>query len=246
MTWVTGACAVAKQIKKVGHVCQDAFAVEKIGDNQVIAVISDGAGSVPMAKEGAALAVNKAMAYMKRFDLNDLSDRTMQQLHHIPTLVRDAIRKEAEKKKQDPNDYASTLIAVAFMPDRLIGLQVGDGFLVSGIQDEYDLIFSGKKGEYVNETNFVTDDTLDVQCFVQREPIDFVALATDGLEHVAIDQRLNEAHIGFFKPFDMFLQDNPKKKMIDSELEKFLKSERLQQRSNDDRTLVIAKFLQGE
>lgn len=243
MTWITGACAVAKQIRQHDSECQDAYLIEKIGPDQVIAIVADGAGSVSKAKEGAQLTAKKAMQYMKELDLNDISQKTLQQLHQIPVLIREDIRKEAKKKKEDPHDYASTLVATIFMPDRLLGLQVGDGFLVSGIEDEYDLVFSGKKGEYVNETSFVTDETLDVQTFVQREPINFVALATDGLDHVAIDHRLNEAHIGFFKPFDTFLSEEPPKKLIDSELEKFLKSERLQQRSNDDRTLIIAKFL---
>jgi hypothetical protein len=243
MTWVTGACAVAKQIKDINYQCQDSFLFEHIGDNKVIAVLADGAGSAPKSKEGAEIAVNEALACLKTFDLENLSPQTVEQLQNIPEKIRTKIREKAEKTKEDPQNYATTLIAAVFMPDCLIALQVGDGFLVSGVEDEYDLIFSGKKGEYVNETNFVTDDVIDVQCFVQKEPINFVAIATDGLEHVAIDHRTKEAHIGFFKPFDLFLKDKPSKKVINSELEKFLKSERLQQRSNDDRTLFVAKYV---
>ncbi len=243
MTWITGACAVAKQIREHDHDCQDAFAVEKIGDHQVIAVLADGAGSVSKAKEGAEITVKEAMACLKKLDLKNLSSQTIQDLSNIPQIIREKIRNIAEKNKEDPHNYASTLVAAVFMSDCLIGIQVGDGFLVSGAEDEYDLIFSGKKGEYVNETSFVTDETLDIQTFVQREPINFVALATDGMDHVAIDYRLNEAHMGFFKPFDTFLSEKPDKELIDSELKSFLTSDRLKQRSNDDRTLIIAKFL---
>lgn len=244
MAWITGAASVEKQIRDHAHVCQDAYAVDHLNDQTVVAVLADGAGSASHAKEGADITVKTALAELKKLDLDHLSEDTMTALQSVPERVQQALQYQATKAKEPLESYASTLIAVVFTPTCLVGVQVGDGFLVSGVQDDYDLIFSGKKGEYVNETNFVTDPQIDAQYFIQREPLNFVALATDGLEHVAIDNRLNEAHIGFFKPFDTFLTDQPDGATIDTELQNFLSSKRLQQRSNDDRTLIIAKYIE--
>ena len=112
--------------------------------------------------------------------------------------------------------------------------------MVTGHQSTYTLQLLGDKGEHVNETNFLTDATPILKTLVIKESLDFIALGTDGLEQVANDRTHQKLCAGIFKPFDEYLKTNPSQEDLDTELQAFLVSDRLQERSRDDRTLVLA------
>lgn len=72
--------------------------------------------------------------------------------------------------------------------------------------------------------------------------LNFLAMGTDGLTSVCIEQTTNKAYAGFFKPFDAYLQQQPTMTDINKELKNFLQSSRLNARTQDDKSLLIARW----
>ena len=125
-------------------------------------------------------------------------------------------------------------------------LQIGDGVIVVSDDTEgWSWMFWPQRGEYANTTHFLTDenaiDRIEVEVF--RGAITDVALMSDGLEPLALHYATQTVHhpffTGMFKPLlkaDGFAEIG----QLSAFLEKFLSSERVQSRTDDDVSLIIA------
>jgi hypothetical protein len=122
-------------------------------------------------------------------------------------------------------------------------MQVGDGFIVvkGSETDPYQLLFQPSKGEFINETVFVTTPNAldDLQVRVQAGAHSFVCAATDGLEKLAIRFQDWQPHPPFFNPLMACLQTLEDPAEWQAYLEAFLHSERLNARTDDDKTLLL-------
>jgi hypothetical protein len=111
---------------------------------------------------------------------------------------------------------------------------------------EYQLLFSPSKGEYINETCFVTSQGAieQMQVGIYPHPPQFICAATDGLERVAL--RLSDwtPFSPFFKPFEDCLRLTPDQ--AQDYLQTFLGSDRLNARTDDDKTLLLCFCAQKE
>ncbi len=98
-------------------------------------------------------------------------------------------------------------------------------------------------GEYANMTQFVTDeDALDV--LVTKDysvPMTQVAVLTDGLQRLALNIAENTPHGPFFAPFFRALGAcGPEKdEELHSALVRFLSSDAVNKRTDDDKTLAL-------
>jgi hypothetical protein len=225
--------------------CQDAAVIRFIRSDLVIAAIADGAGSVEFAKEGAWLSVQGSVDYLASrlehksniFPTNVFESRKL--FEDAVASVREKIAQVAQEKQKDLSCFASTLIVMVASSQGLMAFQVGDGFMVfKGIQG-YELALEGDKGEYLNETNFVTDPKVRYKVWISETVCPFWALSTDGLDQVAIHHKSRIPFPGFFDPFAEYLGQKPSEADIERELEAFLTSSQLQARAEDDMTLLI-------
>jgi hypothetical protein len=111
---------------------------------------------------------------------------------------------------------------------------------------QYQLLFSPSKGEYINETCFVTSQGAieQMQVGIYPHPPQFICAATDGLERVAL--RLSDwtPFSPFFKPFEDCLRLTPDQ--AQDYLQTFLGSDRLNARTDDDKTLLLCFCAQKE
>lgn len=124
-------------------------------------------------------------------------------------------------------------------------MQIGDGFIVVRSQDsEYQLLFQPDKGEFVNETTFITSANAltEMQVKVILDKQDFICASTDGLEKVAIRLSEWEPFSPFFKPLEEYLHEPITPGNEDKYLMEFLNSERLNSRTDDDKTLLLCLF----
>jgi hypothetical protein len=126
----------------------------------------------------------------------------------------------------------------------LAALQIGDGQLVVRFAESYDLIFKPDRGEYCNETTFLTSAVVDesIQVTVtDRDPI-FICAATDGIERISLHYQDWAPHAAFYKPLEDFIAgaENPDAGARD--IEEFLKREKLNQYTDDDKTLLLAAW----
>ncbi len=125
-------------------------------------------------------------------------------------------------------------------------LQIGDGFIVVRPNPgNYQLLFKPDKGEFANQTTFVTADHAaeDMQVVVLEASPVFICAATDGLERVAIRFSDWAPYAPFFQPFEDYLTETPDPEQNPDYLEQFLTSERLNARTTDDKTMLLAQLI---
>jgi hypothetical protein len=140
------------------------------------------------------------------------------------------------------NDFATTLL-IAIITDRwIIAAQIGDGAIVAQSGDQtIEVLTHPKHGEYLNQTNFVTDaDYLQyVQIHIMQHlpTVKGIALLTDGLENLALDFAAKTAYPPFFLPLFRFVA---RAESTQEELETFLSSERVCKQTDDDKTILLA------
>ena len=111
-------------------------------------------------------------------------------------------------------------------------------------QEEPQLLFPPDKGEYINETTFVTStDALNgMRVSVRSGKQEFICAATDGLERVAIRMSDCTPFAPFFQPLEDYLRQVIHPEREDKYLMSFLDSDRLNARTDDDKTLLLCLY----
>lgn len=210
---------------------QDRASFSIIGDC-LVAAVSDGAGSASHGADGARVIVETALNYfMHDGDTKDFISN-----------VRIALGKRAHVLGVEMMDLAATMVVVVATQDKTTCIQVGDGFGVVSFEDEaYALLIQPDKGEYINQTSFVTlpdaADHVKVATFEKRAR--FLCLSTDGLESVALFHQNWEPYGGFFNPLDQYISKTDCQKELDLELAQFLESDSLRAKSWDDKSIIL-------
>ncbi len=224
--------------------CQDAHHLALGDEDTVVAAAADGAGSAPLGGDGAAIASQWA-AELLAFQLaeshpTDAADWD-RLLVSVLARTRARLRHAAAARGVAPGDLATTLILSAITSDAVAVAQVGDGTAVVRSTDGgLSVVAEVERAEYLNETVFLTsrgwrDDARTA--VVDATDIDAVALLTDGLQLVALDLASGAPHAPFFEPLFAFAGDEANDP---NELDTFLGSARIAERTDDDKTLVIA------
>lgn len=134
---------------------------------------------------------------------------------------------------------------VVATPTWVAAMQIGDGFIVvRSKQEQLQLLFPADKGEYINETTFVTStNALDrMKVSVRSLRPEFICASTDGLERVAIRMSNNIPFTPFFQPLEEYMQETSYPEQSDEYLIGFLDSDRLNARTDDDKTLLLCLY----
>lgn len=242
--------AIGTSHAKFGKDCQDAayFEIHPYG---LIAAVSDGAGSATHSDLGSRIATQVACGHLKKwlcFKTPKLDVPSVEMARDLFEAVLEEIEIELTVKADSlgvpVRELSCTLIACVATSRWICAMQVGDGLFVyrSEKEIEYSLMFKPVKGEYINETDFVTSknaiDSLQVQSF-EWDP-GFICMATDGIEKVSVRMSDWSPHAPFFKPFDDYIQPGGTTAGESNFLEEFLNSERLNAKTDDDKTMLIA------
>lgn len=122
--------------------------------------------------------------------------------------------------------------------------QVGDGAIVLGADGSYRAVTWPTSGEYANETTFITADAFEdaFECVRWQGPVREVALLTDGLQRLALNYANRSVHAPFFAPMFQALLAAEAPDLLGPELERFLDSPAVNERTDDDKTLVLAMW----
>jgi len=234
--------------------CQDACQHQILPDGTLIAAVADGAGSARLAAEGSAMTVRAAIEYLAGRLLAarpDTVDACRDLLRGCLTHARHVLVQRAElggaggpedvELEAIPlSDFSTTMLA-AFATDAFFAcIQVGDGAIVyrdrSGI---LQVATEPDQGEYLNETTFITSDDADRRaryCIAASANLEAVAMLSDGLQMLGLTYQSNNAHAPFFNPLFDFARESD---ASDDDLERFLISDPVCERSDDDKTLVL-------
>jgi len=229
-----------------GLECQDAHAVGTLGDGTLIAAVADGAGSAVCAAAGAACAVLTSIEYLKsRMASGPPSEPEGYRLLLLDTVedARMALNRQCQREGAGRrlDDFATTLLIVIVTELWTSAIQIGDGAIVSRDPSGCFRVFSQPaSSEYFNETTFLSSSDykqLSVFNLVPSKEIDAIAMLTDGMQLLAFTSSDNSAYAPFFSPL---LEFTCHRDSTNAELEAFLRSDRVCERTDDDKTLILA------
>lgn len=250
MNW----CYAAASVVGLSHVragtrLQDAkksFVCDSNKGRRLFAVVSDGAGSATFGGQGASI-VCRTFAGHARLALS--AGKGLPDDETIWSWLdesRDRIQLAAGKREKTPRDFAATLVLVMASATEVVTAHIGDGAVVARDSEggAWTVLSEPHHGEYASTTYFVTDDPQPAMR-IGRFPNHFDALAafSDGIENLVIDSATGEPSAGFFNPMAKPLNASAatgEDKGLSKSLATFLASDRLNERTDDDKTLVIA------
>lgn len=246
---VVGGTAVGSSHLRQGLPCQDALAYRLLPGGVLLAAVADGAGTAERSEAGSRLAVDEALACLEAGLGSDPpeDEAGWAGLMHLAfETARMALLALAESEGRPERDFAATLTCAVATSDCLVTGTLGDCPVIA--EDEAGLFIATQlqRGEYANETHFLTgEDALEqVQVLVFDQPVTRLALFSDGLARLALRLPSQDPHGPFFTPLFSFtekIEDGPEAQTRASEqLEAFLNSERVCERTDDDKTLLLA------
>ncbi len=228
---------------------QDAFSCSSIsvGSNQLFyGVVADGAGSASFGGQGASIVCRTMVTSIRALAGSGQLFPTDEQIESWIDASRDRINVAAQRRNLLPRDFASTLVAVLTSGEESVVVHIGDGCAVFRDlhSEEWVAPTWPEHGEFASTTYFVTDEnSLRIRIYRVGAPISAVALFTDGLERLALDFQTKQPFAGFFSGiFKPLLQDIPPGKHVglSKSLKAFLDSETITNRTDDDKSLIIA------
>ncbi|MDF2653264.1 MAG: protein phosphatase protein [Paenibacillus sp.] len=238
---------------KSGKACQDSslcvLLKDKNGLDVLVAVVSDGAGSAKCSDQGSqllcALFVDEMKAYLETG--NEVKSLTKEFYYEWLDSFQQEVQIRAEEYGLSPRDYACTFLSAVITENCAVFAQIGDGAIVVASPDDADYlwVFWPQQGEYENTTFFAVDRrSKEIMEFEIRLDglCDEVAIFTDGLQRMALHYQSQSAYAPFFRPFFKVLrsqEESVSEKYIQS-LKLFLQSREVNDRTDDDKTLLLA------
>lgn len=237
-----------------GVVCQDHAEVVALPANgppqALLAVAADGAGSAARSDEGARAACHAFLAFgalAMEWLGNQAEYLGTGNATDILCGMRADLAQLASDSGQGVGAFACTMLCALITDDAALFVQLGDGAIVYRTEGDpqWHLAIAPQRGEYANETVFVT--RVDAERYLQavhlrRRVVEF-ALMTDGVEHLAIRQAEGRPHAPFFEHVlrDLRACAEPGHAVAPGErLAAFLASDAVNRQTDDDKTLVLA------
>jgi hypothetical protein len=246
------ASATGTSHEATGAPCQDSVAYVFLDTDAgaiLIAAVSDGAGSAAHSEIGSRLAV---AAFI------DQAERYLSEGHALAALsasiacdwVQSIVTKlgaAAEENGHESRDYSCTLLGAIVGQEQAAFVQIGDGAIVvsHGEDDGWSYVFWPQHGEYANTTNFIqSPDIAAVLAFdVAPRRIDEFAVFSDGIENLVLHKASRTVHEAFFRDMIQPVRRSESEGFdtkLSQGLQRYLESEPVCERTDDDKTLVLA------
>ncbi len=230
----------------IGLGCQDSYLIDQVevdGTSRpvLLVAVADGAGSAVRASDGARLACNHAILSLKE-NVGGLSAvGATESIRRSVEAARLAIEDFAVLEGCPSESFATTIILVAVGEDWIAWGQVGDGVVVFKDADEF-CVGHWPEQESVNITNFITHGDLNTTVVLgSREiSVEAVACLTDGLMPLLMDFRSRSPGEQVFSRLFDACRQAPEDGTMDQDLTEFLASDMVNERTSDDKTIVIA------
>jgi hypothetical protein len=212
----------------------------------LLAIVADGAGSASHGGRGAAIACETGSAAIEQWvqQATSLASLSPEAVTSWVSAIRQSLDHAAAAKGLTPRDFACTLLGAVIGVKAAVFFQIGDGAIVIGDGRDFQPVFWPETGEYANMTYFVTDtDALDhLQVALVLSPPDEVAMFSDGLQRLALVYESQTAYTPFFEPMFTPLRqvELTACDRLSDQLACFLASPKVNERTDDDKTLVLA------
>lgn len=242
---VVGKSIIGTSHQKGQLPCQDysSYLRSQIGGEDVLIVgVSDGAGSAAFSHLGSKEAVDALLRQVKDRK-RPVADISREDVEAWFSETLSHLKSVAEQEKIETKDLACTLL-IAVLDDRhAVFAQIGDGAWIAELDGIWGAATWPQNGEFANETKFITSpDALDSMQFQKcASPLTAVAGFTDGIQALALNLAAKTVHAPFFQPMFAALGECEDETSLLSPLISFLSSDRVNERTDDDKTLVLAR-----
>jgi hypothetical protein len=246
------ASAVGTSHERCGAPCQDSAALAEIDTATgpvLAAAVSDGAGSAPHSDLGSSLAVNSLIALARSYFEDGGALQELDRAH-VCRWMRDIAEKIASTalaSGHHPRDYSCTLLVALVGVTHAAFAQIGDGAIVvsHGEADGWSYVFWPQHGEYANTTNFIQSPNLDDLFEFELAPrgIGEFAIFSDGIENLVMHKAERSVHQGFFRDMMRPVRESAAQGLdpgLSEALGKYLSSAEICERTDDDKTLILA------
>jgi len=248
---VVGASVTGTSHRSKAIPCQDANQFLLLENGVLLIAVADGAGSARRSQLGAFEAVEAAIDVLHKDLIEGIPDEEAEWESLITKAfshARRAVIQLAQDETTPVHDFATTLTLAVVDHEWLITGQIGDGVIVAQMDSgELFTATPPQRGEYANETFFLTMDNalagLDGRIYRQKRDIEEVtalAVMTDGLIRIAMNVAQAQPHDPFFLPLLAFPAEITNAADAHESLINFLNSKRVNSRTDDDKTLVLA------
>ena len=220
--------------------CQDCFQ-HTIGRN-LVAVVSDGAGSARRGKIGAKIICATMCDLLKNADFA----KAPEIIKRAIKLAREKLmihRLNASKSEEGIADFAATLVGVVCYKNKGVFFHIGDGAAIA-VRSGYDDFIASRpeNGNFACETFFYTQQAwLENLRLTFFENASRLFLMSDGVANFSFTADFREIEQGFVAPIDRFLADTQSKSKAVKALANTLNTPKAQRINSDDKTLVWIK-----
>jgi hypothetical protein len=234
-----------------GELCQDDCVAATFHapcvDECLVALVSDGAGSAIRGGMGAMVACESGFRVIGEWvsQAQSLSALSSDVVAEWVDTIRYHLWLASRAEGLLPRDYACTLLGAVIGDNNAAFFQVGDGAIVIGEGDGFRPVFWPDSGEYANMTYFVTDEDALSNLHSEVHPAApaEVAVFSDGIQRLALVYQTREVHKPFFEPMFARLRKaagDDECDLLSGQLAIFLGSPAVNERTDDDKTLVLA------
>lgn len=225
--------------RNCGAPCQDYYQYA-FGKN-LVAVLSDGAGSAKYGKIGARILCSQLCNILKNADFN-----------HIETEIKNAIatarqlliihRFNSTKDEDGLDDFAATLVGTVYCQGKGIFFHIGDGAALSLHANNEFRLSRPENGNFSCETFFFTQSYWKANLRFTRfsQPL-VMFLMSDGVTPFAFQPDFQNIEPKFITPINNFLLSEPSQTKAARALSNTLNTPRAQKLNPDDKTLVWIK-----
>jgi hypothetical protein len=248
--WI-GASVLGTSHRSTSAGCQDNHRCNEVPSCEgriIIALVSDGAGSASRSAEGSRLLCEVIEEQATRYFIEDGSVKLLNQrlIASWVNIFRDEVFLQAAAEGVTERDFACTLVGTIISSSAAAFFQIGDGAVVYSAQlpGEYSLGFWPDRGEYENTTYFATQATFIEQLnfSLVENQVQEIALLSDGLQRLALDYQTQRPHQQFFRGFFPAIKKAAVSELprLERQLIEYLDSSRINERTDDDKTLLLA------
>lgn len=250
--WKLAAASIAGTSHEKSRLpCQDAHQTAVWGNSEkpaLVIAVSDGAGSASRSAEGASAACEFFIEFASERIAAGVNAGALDRAFYLEwlTLFQERICALALEEKLPVRDFSCTFLAAVADTSGTSFAQIGDGAIVVSEEiDEYSWVFWPQNGEYANVTNFVTDVAAaeHIECATGNRPIAELAMFTDGLQGLGLQLQAKAVFQPFFQAIFKPLRASQPSETLSKGLTGFLSSKAVNERTDDDKTLVLASRL---
>ncbi len=243
-----GASVIGTSHVQNGKPCHDYHAYRILeGEKGFVACVSDGMGSARKAEIGSTLAATFVVDYLATaIDFPMTDSEVIALIKEAFEATHNRLQEEANDLDVPVKDLNATMLVYVGLEDRQFYGQVGDCCAIGKRDDLYEVIVSQQRGEYANQTFSICNlESVHNGIYKKTEHLyPYVAMMSDGIESISVSTKDRTVSALFYEPFfKVFSHDRFSADEVSQSLARFLSSKRINERTDDDKTLLFICFL---